>query len=287
MYFSGILFGVAALLGYGLDNTVLAFASKKYGYVRASLMLFLMITALSVVPAFFFFSSKNINAYDILLAFAMGTISFVAFVAFAKGFEVGNVSSVASIANGWSAITVILSIVFLNEHPNTSSIIEILLIVIGVVLVAYKHKKNSKIALRKINEDTKYALITMIGWGAYFFLNTILVRRIGWFDAFFLLNAITLAFIFVYGSFKRTKSASFSKQGYALLFIGSLANLIAGMVYNLGVSLNFTAIVAPVASASVILPVLFGIWYLKERPENTQMLGIALIALGIVALSLQ
>ncbi len=138
-----------------------------------------------------------------------------------------------------------------------------------------------------MSDGVKYALITMVGWGAYYFLDAVLVSKIGWFDAFFLLNLITLAFIFSYGHVKNIKSAPFDKWGYVVFFTGALTNVVGGIAYNLGVSLNFAAIVAPITSAAVMLPVLFGILFLKERPEKTQILGMALIVLSIVALSIQ
>jgi uncharacterized membrane protein len=286
-YLMGIAFGAVALIGYGLDNVALAFTSKKYGFIRTSLMFFLMITIMSAIPALFLFNPKSISAYGILLALVAGAVSFVAFLSFAKGFEVGNVSAVASIANGWSAITVILSVLLLNEHPGLQSIMDIVLIIIGVVLVSSGYKKIKRLSLGKIGKDTKYALITMTGWGVFYFLDAVLVGRMGWFDTFFLLNIITLAFVFAYGLFKKSKIAMPGRSGYAVIFLGSLANVVAGIAYNLGVSFNFAAIVAPVASAAVLLPVLFGIGYLKEKPKATQVLGMALILIGIIALSLQ
>ena len=286
-YLTGITFGTVALLGYGLDNIALAFASKKYGSVRTASMFFMMVAAMSIIPAIFLFSFNNLGFYNALLVLVTGIVSFMAFVSFVKGFEVGNVSVVASIANGWGVITTILSILFLNERLSTLSIFEVLLIVAGVALVSFKLKSTKKSRPSKMSDGVKYALITMVGWGAYYFLDAVLVSKIGWFDAFFLLNLITLAFIFSYGYVKNAKATTFDKWGYAVFFIGALTNVVGGIAYNLGVSLNFAVIVAPITSAAVMLPVLFGILFLKERPEKTQILGMALIVLSIVALSIQ
>ncbi len=143
-YLTGITFGTVALLGYGLDNIALAFASKKYGSVRTASMFFMMVAAMSIIPAIFLFSFNNLGFYNALLVLVTGIVSFIAFVSFVKGFEVGNVSVVASIANGWGVITTILSILFLNERLSTLSIFEVLLIVAGVALVSFKLKSTKK-----------------------------------------------------------------------------------------------------------------------------------------------
>ena len=284
-YLTGMAFGAAAMLGIGLGDVALASASKKYGSIKTTFLFYLMIIVIAIIPAIFLFSFNNINLYSILLVLITGVISLTAFVFYLKGFEVGNVSIVASIANGWSVVTVILSIIFLNEHLNLLNILEILLIIVGVVLVSFKYNDIRKLKLNKIGKGVNYALITMVGWGLYFFLDAILVLRIGWFDAAFLLNLITLVLIFGYGYAKNTKLMSFGKGGYVVILLGALANFIGLISYNFGVTFNFAAIVAPIASVAVMLPVLFGILFLKERPEKTQLLGMALIILSIIALS--
>ncbi len=286
-YLTGIAFGATALLGYGLDNIALAFASKKYGSIKTAAIFFMMVMAISAIPAIFLFSFNNFSIYADILVLVTGAVSFVAFVSFVKGFEVGNVSVVASIANGWGVITVALSILFLNEHLSPLSILEVLLIIVGVALVSFRYKSIRREKLNRISEGVKYALITMMGWGTYYFLDALLVLKIGWFDAFFLLNLITLAFVFSYSRVKSTKLMSLGRGSYVVLFLGALTNVVAGIAYNLGVAFNFAAVVAPVASAAVMLPVLFGILFLKERPEKTQMLGMAIIILSIIALTVQ
>lgn len=284
-YLAGIAFGILALCGYGLGNIAMAIASKKYGTIKTAFLFFLVVVAAAVIPAIFLFSFNNFTPYlDLLILFA-GVISFIGIISFIKGLEVGNVSIVASIANGWSVITVTLSIVFLDEHLNPLSVFEVLLIILGVLLVSFRHKSNKRLKLSKNSGEVKYALITMVGWGLYYFLDAIIVMKVGWFDAAFLLNLITLVLIFSYGYAKSTKLTSLGKGSYLLLFIGGLANLIASISYNLGVTFNFAVIVAPIASAGVMLPILFGIFYLKEKPEKIQILGMALIVLSIIALS--
>ncbi len=78
---------------------------------------------------------------------------------------------------------------------------------------------------------------------------------------------------------------AFGKGGCLIILLGGLANFVGSISYNLGVTLNFAAIIAPITSGAVMLPILFGVFFLGEKPEKTQVMGMALIVLGIVALS--
>ena len=285
-YLTGVTFGVAALFGQGFGNVAIALASKKYGSTKTAFLFFLMAVAILVIPAFFLFSFSGITAYDALLMLMTGFIAVIGMISYVKGFEVGNVSVVAPITNGWGVVTVILSIAFLNARLNPVNIMEVLLIVVGVVLVSLKYKDIKKLKLNKIGKGVNYALVTMVAMGLYFFLDAIIVSEVGWFDALFILDLAIMVMIFCYGHLKKTKLALSAKGGYLILLLGALANVFGSISYNLGVTYNSAAIIAPIASVAVMLPIVYGIFFLKEKLERTQILGMALIILSIIALSI-
>lgn len=185
-------------------------------------------------------------------------------------------------------MTIILSILFLGEHLTLIGAFEVFLIVLGVVLVSIKYADIRNLRLNKVGNGAIYGIITMVSWGFYFFLTAVLVFKIGWFDVAFFLNLITLAFLFIYSKSKKINVLYLGKVKYwKIIILGGLAQLAAVFAYNLGVTFNFASIISPITSSSAMIPIVFGILFLREKPERTQILGILLIIFGVIALAVQ
>jgi uncharacterized membrane protein len=62
--------------------------------------------------------------------------------------------------------------------------------------------------------------------------------------------------------------------------------VVGALSWSVGVSLNYSAIVIPLTSASTAFTVLLAFLVLKEKPELNQQMGILLIIIGLIALNL-
>ncbi|MFC1755406.1 EamA family transporter, partial [Thermoproteota archaeon] len=83
----------------------------------------------------------------------------------------GKVSLVAPIAHASSLLTVILSFMFYGEKLSTTQYIAVILLIIGVILLSFRYSELKKLKLSKrLIPGAEFALLTMLGWGLYFFL---------------------------------------------------------------------------------------------------------------------
>ncbi len=280
----GILFGISAMLGFGFESFLLVKISRKIGAFRAVLWMEIFLVIMFAVLAIFLFNYKSIGIFTIALIILTAIIDMAGLFAYSKGLQVGNVSIVATVASAWGAVTAVLGVVFLGETLTLFQILDICLIIAGTVLVSFELKNMQKMSLKRRNLGLGYALITVFGWGAFFFLISFLVKSLGWFSAGFLVAIPTMFLFILYGTTTKSK-LSIGKGSLGLIVVMSALNLIAFLSYNLGVSYNYTAIVAPISAASPVIVILLALVFLKEKLAINQKLGIFMVLIGLILLS--
>ena len=93
----GILFGVAAMLAFGIQDFIMAKISRSMGAFRTSFWFQVVVLILEVILALFFFKYAGIQIMTIGILVLTALFGVIGLVAFNKGFEVGNVSIVTTI----------------------------------------------------------------------------------------------------------------------------------------------------------------------------------------------
>ena len=88
----------------------------------------------------------------------------------------------------------------------------------------------------------------------------------------------------VYGNFTKISLKPDNKNLSAIVIIAIL-NLAALLAYNLGVTYNYTTIVAPISAAAPAVTILLAILLLKEKLATDQKFGIILVLIGLILLS--
>ena len=58
------------------------------------------------------------------------------------------------------------------------------------------------------------------------------------------------------------------------------------MFFNLGANHAATSVVATASAPYAVVPIVMGVWLLRERPTPVQWSGVALIIAGLVTLGL-
>jgi bacterial/archaeal transporter family protein len=281
----GILLAIIAMIVWGISDFSLAIASRKAGALRTTLYFF-VITAVIFAVMLIYFSIGAISYDALLLIIFVGVVVGIGSLAFSKGMIVGDVSVVAPIAAAWSLVTVTLSLVFLNEHLSTIEAFGVAVIIIGAILVSFRLGDIKRANSSKLSKGAIYALITAVTWGLYYFGLSLLSNSIGWFPASFLYNIPGAIFILLVGLVAH-KDMSLPK-GSALKFIAlcGILNVIGIITYNVGVTQNYTALIAPIVSAAPVVTVIMALTLLREKPVKNQILGMLMVFAGLIMLSL-
>ncbi len=281
----GILFGIVAMIGWGVADFFVAKAVRKANVLKTfvwsqiiGLVLFLIIFLL-----FFKFPIISFSLLGILLI--AGFLGVVPLLAYYKGLQIGAVSIISPIAASYAAVTVVLSLIFLNETLTALQAIGIILAILGAILTSFKFHDLIKLRLKNFAAGVKYAVIAMLGWGVLIIFIDILVSKLGWFLPIFLIKAIIVFYALSY-SFIAKKNISFPKHvGLFIILIGFLESM-GFLAFGAGISLEYTAIIAPVSSVYPAITIILARIFFKEILDLNQKIGIAAVLLGLVLLSI-
>ena len=206
-------------------------------------------------------------------------------LAFYKGLQVGYVSIVSPIASASAVIAVILSLIFLKESLTTLQAIGISLAILGAILTSFSYHDLIRLNLKNIATGVKYALIAMFGWGVMIVIIDILVSKLGWFIPIFLTKLVVVFYLLTYSGLTR-KNISLPRNVTLIVIIAGILESIAFLSLGAGLNLEYTSIVAPIASAFPVTAIILARIFFKEILEINQKLGVVAVIGGLVLLSL-
>ncbi|MCL5427833.1 MAG: DMT family transporter [Candidatus Marsarchaeota archaeon] len=281
---TGIIFGIISMLSFGFNNFLVAIMSRRIGAFRATFWFQAFGSLVLLALSFFLFQHFAATPYVIALILLVSLVGVLALLAFMKGLEVGNVPVVATVSSGWSIVTVLLSVVLLGEGLAPTQTLAIALAIAGTLLLSYRPRARMRPHSKK-DTGLKYAFMVVIGWGLFYFLLNLLVRDIGWFTALFITTPIGFAMQALYGVIARSRMTIARGRIPRLAMMGAI-NVAGALAFDLGVTYNYAAIVAPITAAAPLVVVVLGVAFLKERLMRNQTLGIALVITGLILLSL-
>jgi transporter family protein len=265
-----------------MQDLILARASRIIGALRVSFWYLFVSVIMFIGISIILFTKMPVNTYTVSLILLSGAFSAIGITSFTKGLSVGNISIVAPIASEWGLVAAILGTVFLGEVLGPLQFLFIAMILIGTFLASVPSEGMKR--GKKLHSGVPYAVSALIGWGVYFFILAILVGQIGWFDTSFLPILATVVFLFAYARISHSRLKPVKPAFYDVLAMAALL-VISLMAYNAALLFTYVNIVAPISSSAVAITVLFAFILFKERLSARQLIGIAMIIAGIVALA--
>lgn len=278
------------MLGWGSADFLAALASRKLGNVLA--LFWMQVVGLSIALLYFVihFSSLYINKTPqfgtVLLVVAL--LQTIAYLAFYKGLEKGQVSLVSPIGACWAMVTAILSVVFYNEQLKSNQIAAIVLIITGILLASVNLREL--LSVKKVTillPGVKEGLTAMFGWGISLFLIVPSTKALGWFLPIFVSRLFALVVLTTFMLYtKYTFKVKLQLSTLILLLPIGFLDIGAFFTYSFGVSGAYASVVASIASAFTMVTVLLAKIFLKEKIVLNQAVGIVGIIIGLVLIPL-
>jgi drug/metabolite transporter (DMT)-like permease len=246
------------------------------------------------------------NVYQALpFGVAAGITAALGYLAFYQGLFLGPIAIVSPITSAYSAVTLLLALVFLHEHlqPIEGGILGVLLA--GIILASTDLKgirlagKNGKGTSQRISQGVSEALLAMLFFGLYTFFVGAASTPYGWYIPVLMTRffaTICLLFIFLFQGVRRrysvaksTLSHSASRRSilpWMLVILAGVAEAIALIVYSIDTQITLISIVAVTASTATFIPTALGVLFFRERLRWNQWIGIILVIGGIIFLAL-
>lgn len=280
-----LLIALLAYIGWGTGDIFGTLATRKIGGFSTVFWMFALrsIFMLGLAPLFISqFSSLNSNV--ILFSLGLGVIKIIGEISYFEALRINSASIVGTIGATFSAVVVILSVLFLGESASLNQSITIFIVLIGLVLCTLNFRDLKKSSV--FNLGTALSFLAMLFWGIYFTFIKLPINQTGsWFWPSYI-SFLTFPLIYLYLRIRKySLKVPFKHISFLPVFMVAFLIALGDFSFNIANSIGLTALVAPVAGAYPTLFVTLAFFIFKDPITKQQILGIITTLVGIVLLS--
>lgn len=281
-----VFFALITFFGWAIGDIFGTIESRKLG---STLMYFWGLVFSAILTSFLIPFAGGISDWDMFLfASAIIFLDFTATFSYFKALEIGSASLVGALAGSFGFITVLISIVFFHESITSVQFAGVLFAVLGVILSSLNFSELKRTLSKGFSDPSiKFALYALIGWGVYYSLVHIPVRKIGWFWSLYPWSFYFIFLLPLANVRKNALSVLRNKKDVIIISLFILLVWVANFSFNIGVTYGYTAVVAPIASSYPVLFVLLSRIIFKDKLTSQQKLGVISSLMGIVMISLR
>lgn len=282
---STLLLALLAFFGWGTGDLFVAFNSRALGSFSAAIwritLTCVFYTALLVFGAFSF---QIVTTRILGIIAALTVVGILGIICFYEGMRRGKAVIAGAITSCFSAVVVILSIIFFSEQVTVAKIAATGIILIGIILTSAPLNRIQKLVTH--DRGVPWAVAAMFLWGIFFTFVKIPSREIGPFLTGYLYSLSFLPILVGIMMIRRERiQIPSSRKTWLWVISQSIVITLAEVAYNTAVAKGAASLVAPLASSSPVLFVVLAFFFLRERITKQQLIGILLTLGGIVTLS--
>lgn len=279
---TGILYALLGMTAYGLSDVfvkllVNRFSRQMIMVARGALMIpVLVVLASGSFPVQF--------SWLLLFTIVLSIAGFLPFYFYLSAVKKGHLSIVAPIAKSAIIITVLLSMLMLNEKLTTTQAILIFFIILGVMLLSMNIR--ALMAMRmKMHNGVLPALAAALMWGVVYVAWKFPVQAYGpWFSAFMIETGVVAAALALVRKEDIGALRKMDRKLFGVIAACAAATLLGTIGYMKAISIAPLSLVMPIVTATPVVSTLVAVTYFKERLSAVQWLGGVLVVGGIALL---
>jgi drug/metabolite transporter (DMT)-like permease len=280
----GFVLGTLAAVAWGLADVLVTYLSRRAGFFRTLLLTQIFGVALLVGVALTLNDLPGPSTAQVLALVALGPVAVAAYAGFYRALELGPIAIVSPIASANGAVVVLLAVLVLDESLTAIQAIGCILVLGFIVLAA---REPSSEPGEGNGNGIRLALIASIAFGGYLFVLATMSDELGWLVPILIARSVTVAIVSAVAVARPPPSRG------ALGRLGVLGCVAAGLLdacgydfYNRAAEVGEVAITSAAASAYPVIPILVGLFALRERIAWHQLVGVGGVLCGMVVLSL-
>ena len=286
MVLESIAFGLIAATGLGVSDVIAALLVRRYGVQQTVLS----IQIIAVVVFSFYLPVESglgsITTTQWLQLIVLSVMLFGFYVGLYKALQLGPVAIISPILAAHTAIVVTLAVVFLDENLGIWQFVGVAATIGGVILASVDLRamggKQNLVSL-----GVMLSIGISIGAGVWQFGIGALSQEMGWFLPMYLSKVFMLLMIAPVAVARRawpwqgmTRFVGVAVVAVALLETGS------NFAFARGAEIGMVSIVGAAATAYPVVPMLGGVFLFKESLAPNQILGVAILVAGLLAMAL-
>ena len=281
----GIIFGLIAMIGFGLSNAVSQKPIKKMGAGGVIFWRGIIVMVILGIVLLFFINQSEFSLKYILIALAISAIGYLPLLSFYQALKLGKVGAVAPIANSSMVFTILFAYIFFKESLNQEQLLSMLLILIGIVLISINVRNFKNSSLFKLTSGIPYACLACFLWGLVFFLFKIPVNILGPFLTALLIEVGNILWSGIHLKMSKLDFKLPDKKMWHYLLVVAIGGSAGTLFFNLGINVASISIVTAITACSPLVAIMAGRLMYKEKLRIQQYAAAAFIIIGIIFIS--
>ena len=278
-----ILCGLAGMFGWGLYDFLGGVYAKQIGSFKSLFWSQLAGLASVFLLTFVLTITLNIPVLSILLLPIAAILYSAGYLFFFRGFELGNVSTVAATMNLWPVFTMLVAFLFMGQRLTTTQTIGVFMIIVGVV-VASLDWNDIRYKGFQLSSGVKETVAGAFFFGIYWNVSEIISEEIGWLFTTLLIKLGIIIFLLIF-SFIIKRELKLPQATHQTKWIVLLMGIIeagAVAIVNYGLTIGDAILITPIASALSIVTISLAVIFLRDKVSMLQGLGILSAIAGII-----
>jgi drug/metabolite transporter (DMT)-like permease len=281
----GFVLGTLSAVTWGFADVLVTYVSRRGGFFKTLLLSQIFGVALLLVVALAVDDLPGPSTAQVLALVALGPVAVAAYAGFYKALELGPIAIVSPIASANGAVVVLLAVLVLGESLTAVQALGCFLVLGFIVLAA--REPASEPGERGSGSGIRLALIASIAFGGYLFVLATMSDDLGWLVPILIARSVTVAIVSAVAVARPPPSpGALGRLGLVGCMCAGLLDACGYLVYNRGAEIGEVAITSAAASAYPVIPILVGLFALRERIAWHQLVGVGGVLCGMVVLSL-
>ncbi len=295
---TGLILGLLASFGWGALDIAVALSTRTVGTLRVLVGSQLVSLATLVVIGLLQPALLGSSPIEGLIAgFPLGLLAAIAYLSYFTALHLGPLSIVSPVVVAYGGVTVAAAVVLRGEVLTAPQVAGVLLVTAGVALAGLVIESGGGRRMRLASLGVAAAVIALIGFAILTLGLADPIRAHGWLPVITgsrlgnNVGALTLLVLALGTRSRRlapmlAPSLPWTRSVVMFVMLGGAFDVAAFVAYAIGLGIAPVWLIGLSSSLGPVLPVVYAIGWLGERPRPTQWVGLALIVGGMVSLAL-
>lgn len=248
------------------------------------------ISSIFLIPILLFFIDiPSLKMPFFLVLLIAGIVDSVTTILYMKAIKHSDLSLSIPMLTFTPLFLLITSPIMLGEFPGLKGILGITFIVVGSYILNISEKEKGYLIPFQVlfrEKGSKLMLIVAFIWGITSNLDKIGIKYSSpliWTGA---LNLTITAFLFPIVLFKPKNNINQLKTNFMVIIFMGLFSALSGIFQMLAIKISLVPYVISIKRTSVIMAVIFGYLFFKEKRIKERLFGVLIMLIGVFLITL-
>jgi len=281
-----VIYGLGAALGWGFADVGAALVGRRLGSLATTVVA--QVASLLAAGELVLLQRPEWtgDASNVTTLAVNGVVVAAAYLALYRALELGPIALVSPVVAAYAVPPVLLAVFVLHEPLAGVVLAGAVVTLVGVVLASLDLRRVGGERPSLGAAGLPLAIVSMLLFGLVTFVLARQAQDIGWLPSMTIGRAFSVCALLVVAAVKRPAIGVAGASGIAGAALVGVADIFGVAMFSLGAEAGLISVVAAASATFVLIPVVWGIAFLDERPAASQLIGVTMVVIGLLMLGL-